>query len=188
MEGKRMNLQSVVMTGMFAAVLAVLSQVSIPMPSGVPVTLQTFAVALTGYVLGWKLGGAAVVVYILLGAVGVPVFAGFHGGFGSLIGATGGFIWGFIFMTILCGIGMATKNKCLAAVFGVVGLAICHLLGIVQFSAVMERGFAESAMLASVPYLIKDVISVALALAIGLVLRKALNAAGILTYAKAKEA
>ena len=60
----------IVLTGMFAAVLAALSQVQIPMPSGVPVTLQTFAVALTGYVLGWKYGLASTAIYTLLGAIG----------------------------------------------------------------------------------------------------------------------
>ena len=66
----------IVLTGMFAAVLAALSQIQIPMPSGVPVTLQTFAVALTGYVLGWQYGLASTAIYILLGAIGLPVFAG----------------------------------------------------------------------------------------------------------------
>ncbi len=71
---KRVSTRSIVITGMFAAVIAVLAQVALPMPSGVPVTLQTFAIALTGVVLGAKLGMAAAGVYILLGAVGVPVF------------------------------------------------------------------------------------------------------------------
>ena len=188
MERKKMKIQSVVMTGMFAAVLAVLSQISVPMPSGVPVTLQTFAVALTGYVLGWKLGGLSAAVYVLLGAVGVPVFAGLSGGAGSLVGMTGGFIWGFIFMALLCGLGTDLKNKVLAVVCGIAGLAVCHLCGIVQFAAVTSRGFADAALIASVPYLIKDVISVVLALVIAAALRRALNAAGILTYAKAREA
>ena len=78
------------MVGVFAAVLAVLSQISFPLPSGIPVTLQTFAVALCGYALGCKRGTLAVLVYIVLGAVGLPVFANFSGGFGSLVGLAGG--------------------------------------------------------------------------------------------------
>ena len=69
-----------VQIAMFTAVVAVLSQIAIPMPSGVPVTLQTLAVALCGYVLGSKKGAVSLLVYALLGAVGAPVFANFKGG------------------------------------------------------------------------------------------------------------
>ncbi|MDE5934006.1 MAG: biotin transporter BioY, partial [Lachnospiraceae bacterium] len=130
---KKITTKDIVGIGMFAAVLAVLSQISIPMPSGVPITLQTFAVALAGVVLAWKMGTASVLVYILLGAVGVPVFAGFSGGAQVLVNYTGGFIWGFIVMTLLCGIGVQMKNKIAGILLGIAGLAVCHLFGTVQF-------------------------------------------------------
>ncbi len=174
--------KNVIMTGMFAAVLAVLSQIQIPMPSGVPVTMQTFAVALTGYVLGMKFGTVATIVYVLLGAVGVPVYAGFHGGFQTLVGATGGFIWGFILMTALCGAAYSKKHI-VCVVLSAIGLAACHIPGILQFMAVMKMGFAESAMLASVPYLVKDVISVIAAYIVARAVRRGLSAAGIQTAA-----
>ena len=142
---KRVSTRSIVITGMFAAVIAVLAQVALPMPSGVPVTLQTFAIALTGVVLGAKLGMAAAGVYILLGAVGVPVFSGFAGGLGILFGKSGGFIWGFLFLALLCGLGCQIKNKVVGWGLGIVGLAVCHLLGIFQFMVLMKMGFAESA-------------------------------------------
>ena len=74
--------KTMIITAMFAAVIAVLAQIAFPLPSGVPVTLQTFAVALTGVVLGAKLGTISTFIYILLGAVGVPVFSGLNGGLG----------------------------------------------------------------------------------------------------------
>ena len=74
------------------AIIAVLSQITIPLPTHVPVTLQTFAVALAGYFLGWKGGAVSALVYGLLGAIGVPVFAGWSGGFSVIVGYTGGFI------------------------------------------------------------------------------------------------
>lgn len=83
------RLHKMVMVGVFAAVMAVLSQISIPLPTGVPVTLQTFAVALCGYVLGVQMGGLALAVYLAIGAVGLPVFAGFSGGIGAFAGVTG---------------------------------------------------------------------------------------------------
>lgn len=176
--------QSIVLVGMFAAILAVLSQISIPMPSGVPVTMQTFAVALTGCVLGWKKGTMATVIYIVLGGVGVPVFSGLAGGLGILFGKTGGFIFGFIFLSLLCGLAVSIKNRVIGGVFAVCGLLICHILGILQFMLLMNMSFWSSAVLVSVPYLIKDIISIVLAFVVGAVLRKSLNAANILTYAK----
>ena len=184
---KRVSTRSIVITGMFAAVIAVLAQVALPMPSGVPVTLQTFAIALTGVVLGAKLGMAAAGVYMLLGAVGVPVFSGFAGGLGILFGKSGGFIWGFLFLALLCGLGCQIKNKVVGWGLGIVGLAVCHLLGIFQFMVLMKMGFAESALLVSVPFLIKDVVSVAFAFVLGLQIRKQLFRADILQGAVPKK-
>lgn len=179
-QNAKISTKEVVSVGMFAAVLAILSQISIPMPSGVPITLQTFAVALTGCVLAWKLGTASVLVYILLGAAGVPVFAGFNGGAQVLVNYTGGFIWGFLVMALLCGIGVQRKNKAVGVLLGLAGLSVCHLFGTLQFMVVMKMSFAESFLLASVPYLIKDVISFILAFVIGLQIRMRLLKAGLL--------
>ena len=169
--------KEIVCVGMFAAILAVLSQISLPMPSGVPVTLQTFAVALTGVVLAWKLGTVSTLIYILLGAVGVPVFSGFSGGVQVLVNYTGGFIWGFIVMALMCGIGIQRKNKVLGMALGLAGLAVCHLFGVIQFMVVLKMGFAESFLLASMPYIM---ISVVLAYIVGSQIRVRLIKAGLL--------
>lgn len=173
--------KELVCVGMFTAVLAVLSQLSIPMPSGVPITLQTFAFALAGVVLSWQLGLASTIVYILLGAVGVPVFSEFSGGLHVLVGYTGGFIWGFLALVYLCGVGILMKNKVYGILLGIAGLAICHLIGVIQFMAVSGMGFVESFLLASAPYLIKDVISVILAFVVGAQIRTRLMKAGLLS-------
>ena len=173
--------KEVVCAGMFTAVLALLSQLAIPMPTGVPITLQTFAVALTGVVLAWKLGLASTIIYILLGTVGVPVFSEFSGGLHVLVGYTGGFIWGFLILVSLCGIGILMKNKVFGILLGIAGLAVCHLIGVLQFMAVAGMSFAESFLLASAPYLIKDVISVILAFIVGAQIRTRLFKAGLLS-------
>lgn len=172
--------KEIVYIGMFAAILAILSQISLPMPSGVPITLQTFAVALTGFVLAWKRGTVSTLVYILLGAVGVPVFAGFRGGLQVLVSHTGGFIWGFIVMTLLCGIGIMKKDKIVGILLGLIGLTILHIFGTIQFTIVMKMGFGESFLLVSAPYLIKDVLSVIFAYIIGSQIRKSLLKAELL--------
>ena len=96
--------RELVIGGMFAALLAVISQLSIPMPSGVPITIQILGVALVGSVLGWRLGLFATITYILIGAVGLPVFANFSGGFSKLVGVTGGYIWSWPFLAALAGV------------------------------------------------------------------------------------
>lgn len=155
--------REMVLAGMFAAVLAVISQLSIPTPAGVPVTIQVFGVALVGAVLGWKLGLCSVLVYILIGAAGLPVFANFGGGIRSLIGLTGGYIWAWPVMAVLCGIRLGLKNRisdlAVRILLSLIGLAAVELIGGLQWAALsgdMTAGavFAYS-MVAFVP---KDIV------------------------------
>ncbi len=171
---------TIVVAGMFAALTGILSQISIPMPIGVPITLQTLAVALCGYVLGWKLGLISIGVWAALGTVGLPVFSNFQGGIGMLIGMTGGFIFGFFPFVVLCGIGRRMSNIFLGILLGLLGLIICHMLGVIQFSLVTETPLMRSAALVSLPYLIKDIASVAAAFFLAMAIRKSLKAAKLM--------
>ena len=155
--------REMVLAGMFAAVLAVISQLSIPTPAGVPVTIQVFGVALVGAVLGWKLGLCSVLVYILIGAAGLPVFANFGGGIRSRIGLTGGYIRAWPVMAVLCGIRPGLKNRisdlAVRIFLSLIGLAAVELIGGLQWAALsgdMTAGavFAYS-MVAFVP---KDIV------------------------------
>ena len=164
---------TMVLVAMFAAIGAITSWISIPMPSGVPITLQTFGMALIGFTLGYKYGTLSVAIYVALGAIGVPVFSGFMGGLGKIVGPTGGFIWGFIFMAFLCGLSqlkvLGERHPVVRAVaavaLGIAGLLVCHLLGALQFMLVSGKNlsFWASALLVSIPYLPKDIISVVVA-------------------------
>lgn len=147
-------------TALMTALIAVCSQLSLPLPSGVPLTLQTFAVALGGYVLGLPLGVAAVAAYLALGAFGLPVFSSFRGGIGMFTGPTGGFLAGFLFLSFFCGLWSMKKNMLVNCLTGAFGLLICHLLGVLWFSSVSGNAFPRSFLLVSAPYLIKDVVSV----------------------------
>lgn len=176
--------QSIAMIGMFTAVLAVLSILQIPMPSGVPITLQTFAVALCGYCLGKKNGTLCVALYLILGFVGVPVFTGMTAGIGKLFGYTGGFLYGFLFLAFFCGLGSQLKHHAVSVLLGVVGLLICHVLGAFHYSIIATTGFGPAFLLVSVPYLVKDVLSVIGALVVALVIKKTLSKSGIILNAK----
>ena len=168
---KRNVTKKIAYVGLMAAVIAVLSQISIPFPSGVPITLQTFAVAIAGYFLGYKYGTAAVCTYILLGVVGVPVFSGFKGGINVLFSVTGGFIWGFLPFVFLCGLAFEKKSVW-AILSGLLGMAVCHAMGTAQFSVIGKISFFAAFIRVSLPYLIKDVVSVVAAYFISRKIRK----------------
>lgn len=169
--------------GLFAAVLTVLSQIAIPMPGAVPLTLQTFGVALCAYVLGWKLGTISYLVYFLLGIVGVPVFSNFTGGIGKLFGTTGGFLVGFFFLSVGCGLyshyrrtwKMRKHEPLFSILAGLLGLILCHLLGILHVSLLTKISFSESFLLASAPYLLKDLLSIVAACFLAKPLRRHIN-------------
>lgn len=155
--------RKMVYIALFAALTACMSQISIPMPSGVPLTLQTFAIAFAGFFLGWKYGLAAIGIYVLLGAVGAPVFANFTGGVQKLVGVTGGFIWGFLFLAAFSGATWGSRSVVTRIASGLLGLIICHLAGILQYALVTGNGWGAAALAVSVPYLAKDILSVILA-------------------------
>ena len=123
----------------FAVVMAICSWISIP--ATVPFTLQTFGVFLAVGVLGGKRGTLSILVYILLGAVGVPVFAGFSGGIGSLFGNAGGYIIGFLVgALVMWGMEKVMGRKTWAlAVQMVVGLIVCYAFGTAWFMIMYTR-------------------------------------------------
>ncbi len=154
------RIKQITVIALFTAVTAVMAQISVPMPFGVPLTMQVFAAALCGYSLGTGGGAAAIGVYIVLGAVGMPVFSNFTGGVGVLIGKTGGFIWGFPVLAALC--GTARRRKILNAALSSLGLIVCYLLGTAQFSLLTSGGIFTSAAV-FVPFFLKDAVMLAAA-------------------------
>ena len=159
--------QELTLIGISTAVLILMAQLAIPMPSGVPVTLQTFGISLIAFILGAKRAGIATVIYIVLGAIGLPVFSAFSGGMGSLFGLTGGFILGFLPMSIITGLGnnLGNKvgNKIISLVFGLLGLFVCHLFGASQYAILSGIDIFASLMAVSIPYLVKDIIVLVMA-------------------------
>lgn len=153
-----------VITALFAAVIAVSSQITFPLPSGIPVTLQTLSVAACGYCLGLKKSLSAVLTYLFMGLAGLPVFSGFSGGIPVLFGKTGGFIIGFVFLAFFCGISEATQNKLLKILLGIVGILLCHFVGIVWFSYLIGMNIWAGFLLVSLPFLLKDFVCVIVAL------------------------
>lgn len=155
--------------GLAVALIAVCSWISIP--TAIPFTMQTFAVFAVVGILGMYRGTLAVLVYILLGAVGVPVFAGFSGGIGVLFRNTGGYIMGFLFTALITGAIMKLFGKkiWIMAAAMVIGLLVCYAFGTVWFMVVYARnngaiGAATALSWCVVPYIIPDLVKIALAI------------------------
>ena len=138
-----------------AAVICVISLLQLPLATGVPLTFQVFAVALSGYVLGSLRGTGAVLIYAAIGLVGVPVFSGFVGGFSVIFGPTGGFIAGFFLLALLTGLGR-DKKTVVAILLGMLGLTFCHAIGILHYMNVMKIEALSAFLTVSLPYILKD--------------------------------
>ena len=168
---RRLTAKDLSYIAMGVALIAVCSWISIPLP--VPITLQTFAICLITAVLGLRLGLWAVVVYILLGAAGLPVFSGFRSGIGTLLGTTGGYIIGFVFTALLVGLGVKKfgRNPPLLALFMAIGILLCYTFGTAWFVLVYTRtsgaiGVLTALSLCVFPYLLPDAVKILLAVSL----------------------
>lgn len=162
-----MKVRTMALCGLFTAVLAVCAWISVPFGDMV-ITLQTFGIFLTLGLLGGRRGSITVAVYLILGAVGAPVFSGFRGGLGTLLGTTGGYIFGFMLTSLVYWLITAIKDTPklrLAAM--ILGLFLCYLCGSLWYlhRYLTADGIALGAVVLKcvVPYLIPDGIKLALA-------------------------
>ena len=152
-----------------AALLAVCSWLSIPL--AVPFTLQTFAVCLLAVLLGPRRGLQCLLVYLLLGAAGLPVFSGFKGGLGVLLGATGGYLAGFAPTVLILGFAAERfpGRTAALALAAALGIALCYVCGTAWFMLVYARGGEAISLwgalkLCVLPFLPPDALKAALAL------------------------
>ncbi len=160
---KKIDTRQLVFSALFTALIAVFSQVQLPI-GPVPVSLATFGVMLCGLLLGERYGALAVGAYLLLGAVGAPVFAGFQGGVSRLLGPTGGYLVGYLAYVLLAGLPAPALQerfwgRCALLLLGTV---LCYTLGTAWFIHVSGRGVGESLALCVVPFLPGDAAKIAL--------------------------
>ena len=173
-------------TALGAAVLAICAWISVP--TTVPFTLQTFGVFCLLSLLGGRRGTLAILVYILLGLIGVPVFSGFRGGAGVLFGTTGGYILGFLLSGLLYraleGTFRNRENKNAATVFELLtmaaGLLLCYAFGTLWFMAVYSKntgaiGLGAALSWCVLPFILPDAIKLALGFLLGARLRSVLR-------------
>ena len=158
------------LSSLFAALLAICAWICIP-AGDISVTMQTFGVALALLLLGGKWGTVSIGIYLLLGAVGLPVFSGFRSGIGILLGATGGFLWGFLLsgliFRLLEGI---SRPLALAA-----SLLACYFCGCLWFLHWSGGGIGLVLLRCVVPFLIPDTVKLWLAWVLARRLQKVIH-------------
>lgn len=179
----KFTVKQLALIGLMSAIICVLGPLALNIPfSPVPISLGTLAIYFVVSVLGMKLGTISVVIYILLGLVGVPVFAGFTAGPGKLFGPTGGYIIGYIFMALICGFFVDKFDRKLPLnILGMVlGTAVCYLFGTLWLGYQLELTFMQALSAGVIPYIPGDAVKLAIAMAVGIQVRKRLLKAGLL--------
>ena len=173
---KTFSVQKMAIIALMTAVLCILAPISIPVfISPVPISLGVLAIYLTAYVLSPLDATISVIIFILLGTFGLPVFSGYSGGLSKLVGPTGGYIIGFLFTVYISSLFIHMKKGIIYDVIGMItGLALCYILGTIWFSYQQGKGFIASLLLCVVPFLIGDAIKIIVAVILGTQLNKRL--------------
>ncbi len=168
---KKLTTKEMTRIALGAALIAVFSQLAIPVPP-VPLTLQVFGVILLSVLLGRREGVLSVLVFIGVGAIGLPVFSNFKGGIGVLVGPTGGYIIGFVALAWLVGYAMQQQRRWLQVVLVYIGVAISYGIGTLQLKVVLDYTWQKAFLVGVYPYIVKDVILTALGVMIALKIQK----------------
>lgn len=164
-----MKVRNMALCALFAALLTLCAWISIPV-ADIAFTLQSMGIALILWLLGGKRGSLAILVYLLLGAVGLPVFSGFQGGLGTLLGVTGGYLLGFLVWGILYWLltAFGPKSDRFRLLAMILGLIVCYAFGSVWFMRLYLQngntiGLSFVLLKCVVPYIIPDIIKLAAA-------------------------
>ena len=178
MKQNKLSIQDLCLIGLFTAVLAITAQISFPMPFGVPITMQSFAVTLAGIVLGSRNGALSTFIYMLVGMIGLPVFANFMGGWQVLVGPTGGFILSFPIMAYLIGLGteLRAKKKCTYWLGIILGTSLNLLCGTLMFCVLTNSTLLVGFTTCILPFIPASILKASLASMLGLSIRRRLQA------------
>lgn len=169
-DNQKIRTKQMVLIALMTAVTCVLGPLSIPLPfSPVPISLTNFAIFLAIFILGMKNGTISFIIYLLLGAVGVPVFSSFRGGLQVLAGPTGGYLIGFIFLALIMGSALDHfDRKLVPTIIGmIIGMAVCYAFGTVWLAKLLSLSFKEGLMMGVIPYLPGDAAKIIIAAIVG---------------------
>ena len=171
---KSKKIQNLTSIALMAAIVAVTAQITIPLPGGVPMTLQTFAVIAASIIVGPADSFSAMLIYLLLGAVGLPVFSGFKGGLACLAGPTAGFIISFPVMALLIGLG-AKKNRQTYIAMLILGMLFNYGAGLLMFCILTGSSASAGIAACILPFIPADIVKAAVGSVLGFKVRKILS-------------
>lgn len=174
----KFSTRKLVLIALMTAITCIFAPLAIPIPvSPVPISLTNLVIMISIYVLGFKDATISYIVYLLLGLVGLPVFSGFTGGLGKLAGPTGGYLIGFIFLSLIAGlfVDKFPKNRILAVVGMIIGMAITYIFGTEWLAIQLKMTFVAALSVGVIPYLAGDAVKIIIAIIVGPVLRSRLN-------------
>ncbi|HAG57280.1 MAG TPA: biotin transporter BioY [Ruminococcaceae bacterium] len=173
---KKFTVKDMVLCALLAAMTGILSQIGIPIGE-IPINLALFSVYLAGGLLGSYKGAVSMVVYVMMGAVGMPVFSNYRGGLSVLAGPTGGYILGYIFAALAVGMVSTYWGDSVwkLAVGMTGGLALCYLFGTVWFVLLTGKGLVAALSACVVPFLPGDAVKIISAAILVPELKKAIN-------------
>jgi biotin transport system substrate-specific component len=168
------NTKRLIRISMMTAILAILSQINIPLAQ-VPFTLQTLGILLCGFILGPIDGPLSVLIYLLLGAAGVPVFAGLKGGLNILFGATGGFLFSFLIVAMVSGYASQRQTgKFNFYIVGLICILINYAIGVPYLAFYLNIPLEKALGFGFYPFIIPDLIKMIIAVNIGLDIKRRL--------------
>ena len=177
MERKGLQTKDLTLIGLMTALICILGPLSITLPfTPVPISFTNLAIYFVIMVIGWKRWTISYLVYLLLGAVGIPVFSAFSGGVSKLVGPTGGYLVGFIFLTLISGWFLEKfHGKISMYVLGMVlGTAVTYLFGTVWLCIQMHLTFIQGLAAGVLPYLPGDIVKMIAAVIVGSAVRKSM--------------
>ena len=184
---KKLTTYQLTLTAVMAAVICVLGPISIAIPvSPVPISLASMAVYLAVTVLGMKLGTLSCLIYLLLGLVGIPVFAGGSAGAAKLFGPTGGYLIGYLFLALIAGafVGRFAENKwkniAFAALGMILGTIVLYALGTAWLAYSAGMDFQAALWAGVIPFIPGDLVKMIIAVLLGSAVRGRLIRAGVL--------
>lgn len=176
------KIKLLIFSSLFAILISIGSYIYLPLPfTPIPLTLQLIFVLLSGILLGPIYGFFSILIFIILGAIGLPVFAGGGSGIGYIFGKTGGYLFGFLITPLISGYIFKLNKKLLSlSVFA--GILIVHLFGILYLSQILKISLLKAFLIGSLPFIPVDLIKGAFVYLISLILLKNKEIRKILSF------
>lgn len=172
--GIKNRMNSMTLTALMTATMCILAPVSMPI-GAVPISLTNLVIYISVVLIGWKKATISYLVYLLIGLVGLPVFSSFTGGIGKLIGPTGGYLIGFIFIPIISGFFLEKFHNRLLWIIGMlIGTIVTYAFGTFFLAKHMDIALIQALYIGVIPFIIGDIIKIIIAIVIAPIIKKRL--------------